>query len=133
MRSLTETVKKYRYMNKNTKSVQKICGHFEYHKNWLKGLDETWQPIKEDLTVCIWTDTLLWSYSVSNKMSMNDIVCCMTTTFTSRFYTSFVGVSGKILHHSVLSVSTPTCICLGLALCKFKLFLKLKLPLKCWG
>lgn len=40
-------------MDKNIKSVQKICGHFEYHKNWLKGLDETWQPIKEDLTVCI--------------------------------------------------------------------------------
>ena len=34
-----------------TRSVRKVSSHFEYLENRLRGLDVTWQPVREDLTV----------------------------------------------------------------------------------
>jgi hypothetical protein len=41
-------------------AVQKVSIHSEFLENWLHGLDATWQPVRDDLTVHLWTVTLLW-------------------------------------------------------------------------
>jgi len=35
---------------KHTWSVRKVSVHFEYLENRSRGLDETWQPVRGDLT-----------------------------------------------------------------------------------
>jgi len=44
----------------NTRAVRKVSRYFEYLKNRSRGLDATWQPVREDLIVCLWTVTLPW-------------------------------------------------------------------------
>ena len=34
-----------------TRAVRKVSSHFEYLENSSRGLDVTWQPVREDLTV----------------------------------------------------------------------------------
>ena len=43
-----------------TRSVRKVSSHFEYLENRLRGLDVTWQPVRGDLTVHLWTVNLSW-------------------------------------------------------------------------
>jgi len=42
------------------RAVRKVSGHFEYLKNWSCALDVTWQPVRRDLTVHLWTVTVQW-------------------------------------------------------------------------
>jgi len=44
----------------HTRAVWKVSSHFEYLENRSRGLDVTWQPVREDLSVHPWTVTLLW-------------------------------------------------------------------------
>jgi len=44
----------------NTTAIRKVPGHFEYLENRSRGLDITWQPVRGDLTVHLWTVTLPW-------------------------------------------------------------------------
>ena len=41
-----------------TRAVRKVSGHFEYLENRSRGLDVTWQPVREDLIVHPWTVAL---------------------------------------------------------------------------
>ena len=47
------------YVCLSTRSVRKVSSHFEYFKNWLNGLDVTWQsvgsetPLTELLVYCV--------------------------------------------------------------------------------
>ena len=47
-------------VNRYTRSVRKVSSHFEYLENRLRGLDVTWQPVRGDLTVHLWTVNLPW-------------------------------------------------------------------------
>jgi len=35
----------------HTRAVRKVSSHFEYLENRSPGLDVTWQPVREDITV----------------------------------------------------------------------------------
>ena len=48
------------FYNSHMRAVRKVTGHLEYLENQLWGLDVTWQPVRGDLTVHLWTVTLLW-------------------------------------------------------------------------
>jgi len=42
------------------RAVGKVSSHFEYLENWSCGPDVIWQPVRGDITVQLWTVTLLW-------------------------------------------------------------------------
>jgi hypothetical protein len=46
--------------NTSTRAVRKVPSHFEYLEKRSRGLDVTWQPVRGDLTVHPWIDTLPW-------------------------------------------------------------------------
>ena len=45
------TISRYMCIYINAWPVQKVSAHFEYLENCTRGLDETWQPVRGDLTV----------------------------------------------------------------------------------
>jgi len=42
------------------RAVRKVSSHFEYLENRSRSLAVTWQPVRGDLTVHLWTVTLPW-------------------------------------------------------------------------
>ena len=64
------------------RSVWKVPGHFEYLENLRRGIDVTWQPVRGDLTVHLWTVTLPWGQSVGSEMPLTELVYCVTVQFT---------------------------------------------------
>jgi len=47
-----------RNYQKHMRAVRKVSSHFEYLQNRSSVLDVTWQPVRGDLTVHLWTVTL---------------------------------------------------------------------------
>ena len=43
----------------HSRAVRRVSVHLEYLENWLRDLDVTWQPVREDLTVHPRSVTLL--------------------------------------------------------------------------
>lgn len=64
--------------------VQKICTYSNI--SWTSCVTLMQQPIRVDHTVHVWTYTLLWSYSVNNKMPFYELVYYGTIIFTVNIY-----------------------------------------------
>ena len=66
----------------NMRAVWKVSIHSEYLKNWLCGLDVTWQPVRGDLTVHPRTVNLPCGLSVGSETPLTELVYCVTAAFT---------------------------------------------------
>ena len=107
------------WWHKTMRAARKVSSYFEYLKNWSRDLDVTWQPVRGDLTVHLWTAALPWGLSIGSETPLTELVYCVSVTFTiyqaSRsvspwqytfpFYSSCAGlrVFGKASHHPGLS------------------------------
>jgi len=47
----SEIYKSLAVRRRSTMAVRKVSSHFEYLENRSRGLDVTWPPVREDLTV----------------------------------------------------------------------------------
>ena len=99
-----------------TRAVQKVASHFEYLENRWCGLDITWQPVRGDLTVHLWThspvglvsrqwDTVGWACVLCDRHIHNDRASRSASPrqCTHLFYNSCAGSFGKASHHPGLS------------------------------
>jgi len=75
--------KSYGYSSEHTRAVQKVSNLFEYLKNWSRGCDVSWQPVRGDLTVHPWTVTLPWGLVSRQWDAVAVLVYSVTTAFTN--------------------------------------------------
>ena len=123
-----------------TRPVRKISNHFHYTENRSRGLDVTWQPVRGDITVHLWTVTLPWGLSVGSETPLTELVYCVTVAFPPNrasklapsrqcvwpFYSSRAGFFVKTSHNPRLSAPLRP----RFGSLRLWLFPKLKSPLK---
>jgi len=129
-------------MLQSMRAVWTVSIHSEYLKNWLCGLDVTWQPVRGDLTVHLTKVILLWAWSVGSETPLTELVYCVNVALTmteradklhhdnvpAHSITALVQVFFWQSITSPRSVSPPYSP--DLAPCDSWLFPKLKSPLK---
>jgi hypothetical protein len=127
----------------STRAIWKVSSHFEYLENWWGGLEVTGQPVRGDLTVHPWTVILPWGQSVGSEMRFTERVYCVTVAFTvteravqlhhnnAPAHSTALVQAFFLAKHHIAQVCQPP-YSPDLASCNFRLFPKLKSPLKCW-
>jgi hypothetical protein len=64
------------------RAVRKVSVHFEYLENQSRGQYVTWQQVRGDLTVHLWTVTLPCDRSAGSETPLAELVYCVTVAFT---------------------------------------------------
>jgi hypothetical protein len=120
------------------RAVQKVSSHFEYFENRSSGLNVTWQPVRQDLTLHPWTVTLpCWQWDAVAELVYCETVAFSMTEWAEKLHHDSVPAHSSILVQAFVVIVVVkhhiTQVCQhpyspDFAPCDFWLFPKLKSP-----